>query len=286
MAVLGRVVCPHCGKLTIKGKFCMNCGKELDVQVSQQVVQPRAGPQQPAPPPTPSTEQVPVAAEQPAQPEQPKDVQLEELAEERKLVEQLSKLYNWQLRLVDLFMDGEATFDAFSEIYTDYESRITTLNQKRLEMINRFEERIKELTQRLDNLKLRHEVSEVTDREYIRQKIEIDREISKLRPKLTILQNPIEIKIGEIPKFRSEVLERIERVKKQAKELNLPVEWAEKVVNNLNVLLDAIGELVKQYDRIKAEMVKLELRYKVGELKHDEYMTQRQRLERQLELTF
>ncbi|MCS7094528.1 MAG: hypothetical protein NZ988_01785 [Thaumarchaeota archaeon] len=286
MAVLGRVVCPHCGKLTIKGRFCMNCGKELEAQVSQPQVQARAPPQQPTSSPAPSGEQVSAAVEQPAQLETSKEVQPEELAEERKLIEQLSKLYSWQLRLVDLFMEGEATFDAFSEIYADYESRITTLNQKRLEMINRFEERIKELTQRLDNLKLRHEVSEVTDREYIRQKIEIDREISKLRPKLTILQNPIEIKIGEIPKFRSDLLERMERVKKQAKELNVPEGWVDRIVNNLNVLLNAIGELVKQYERIKAEMVKLDLRYKVGELKHDEYMTQRQRLERQLELTF
>ncbi|MEN3048212.1 MAG: hypothetical protein ABDH63_05470 [Candidatus Caldarchaeales archaeon] len=286
MAVLGRVVCPHCGKLTIKGRFCMNCGKELEAPAPQQPAQPRPTPPQPSPPTPTPVEQVAPPAEQQAPPEAPKEVQPEELAEERRLVEQLSKFYNWQLRLIDLYLDGEAAFDAFSEIYTDYESRLAVLNQKRLEMISRFEERIKELTQRLDNLKLRHEVSEITDREYIRQKIEIDREISKLRPKLTILQNPIEIKIGEIPKFRSEILERIERVKRQAKDLNMPEEWVQRIVNNLKVLLDAIGELVKQYERIKAEMVKLELRYKVGELKHDDYMTQRQRLERQLELTF
>lgn len=286
MAVLGRVVCPHCGKLTIKGKFCMNCGKELEAPATQPPVQPRPTPPQPGPPTPPTIELAAPPAEQQAPPEAPKEVQPEELTEERRLVEQLSKLYNWQLRLVDLFLDGEATFDAFSEIYTDYESRIATLNQKRLEMISRYEERIKELTQRLDNLKLRHEVSEITDREYIRQKIEIDREISKLRPKLTILQNPIEIKIGDIPRFRSDIQERMERVKRQAKDLNMPEEWVQRVVNNLRVLLDAIGELVKQYERIKAEMVKLELRYKVGELKHDDYMSQRQRLERQLELTF
>ncbi|MCS6788565.1 MAG: hypothetical protein NZ733_04655 [Aigarchaeota archaeon] len=286
MAVLGRVVCPHCGKLTIKGKFCMNCGKELEAPATQPPVQPRPTPPQPGAPTPPTIELAAPPAEQQAPPEAPKEVQPEELTEERRLVEQLSKLYNWQLRLVDLFLDGEATFDAFSEIYTDYESRIATLNQKRLEMISRYEERIKELTQRLDNLKLRHEVSEITDREYIRQKIEIDREISKLRPKLTILQNPIEIKIGDIPRFRSDIQERMERVKRQAKDLNMPEEWVQRVVNNLRVLLDAIGELVKQYERIKAEMVKLELRYKVGELKHDDYMSQRQRLERQLELTF
>jgi hypothetical protein len=56
-------------------------------------------------------------------------------------------------------------------------------------------------------------------------------------------------------------------------------------VNNLNALLDAMQDLVKQYERIRTEIQKLEVRYKVGELPHEEYLSQRRRLERQLELT-
>jgi hypothetical protein len=44
-------------------------------------------------------------------------------------------------------------------------------------------------------------------------------------------------------------------------------------------------DLVKQYERIRTEIQKLEVRYKVGELPHEEYLSQKRRLERQLELT-
>ncbi len=286
------MVCPHCGKLTIKGKYCMNCGKELEVQPVQVVTstsQPEApvisvttGPTQP--PLTP--EQKPPGGEAAQPPEQVRETGPEEVAEERRVVEQLSKLYNWQIKLINLFLDGESTPEIFTEIYADYESRIRALNEKRLEMIGKYEARMKELTQRLDTLKLRHEVSEISQREYIRQKIEIDNELSKLKPKLAVLQNPIEIKIGEIPKFREDVMKLIESVRTRGPQLNLSQEFVDRVVSSLNALLYAMQDLVKQYERIRSEIQKLEVRYKVGELPHEEYLSQKRRLERQLELTF
>lgn len=293
MAVLGRVVCPHCGKLTIKGKYCMNCGKELEAPPAQVTAPVTPQPEAPSVPLTPGPAQPPLAPEQrPAvgegvQPsETVRETAAEEVAEERRVVEQLSKLYNWQIRLINLFLEGESTPEIFMEIYADYESRIKALNEKRLEMIGRYEARMKELTQRLETLRLRHEVSEISQREYIRQKIEIDNELSKLKPKLAVLQNPIEIKIGEIPKFREDVMKLIENLKAKGPQLNLPQEYVDRVVTNLNALLDAMQDLVKQYERIRTEIQKLEVRYKVGELPHEEYLTQKRRLERQLELTF
>ena len=293
MAVLGRVVCPHCGKLTIKGKYCMNCGKELEASPAQVTTPITPQPETPPVSVTPGTAQPPLSPEQRpaagevAQPAEPvRETVTEEVAEERRVVEQLSKLYNWQIKLINLFLEGESTPEIFMEIYADYESRIKALNEKRLEMIGRYEARMKELTQRLETLKLRHEVSEISQREYIRQKIEIDNELSKLKPKLAVLQNPIEIKIGEIPKFREDVMKLIESVKAKGPELNLPQEYVDRIVTNLNALLDAMQDLVKQYERIRTEIQKLELRYKVGELPHEEYLTQKRRLERQLELTF
>ncbi len=290
--MLGRVVCPHCGKLTIKGRYCMNCGKELEAPTTQvpapvtpqPEVTPVSATPSPAQPITPPERPAAGEVTQPAEPV--REAVAEEIAEERRVVEQLSKLYNWQIKLINLFLEGESTPEIFMEIYADYESRIRALNEKRLEMIGRYEARMKELTQRLETLKLRHEVSEISQREYIRQKIEIDNELSKLKPKLAVLQNPIEIKIGEIPKFREDVMKLIESVRTRGPQLNLSQEFVNRVVSNLNALLDAMQDLVKQYERIRTEIQKLELRYKVGELPHEEYLTQKRRLERQLELTF
>ncbi len=283
MALLSRVVCPHCHRLTLRGKFCINCGKELPAELvseAQVPTQPVAQPAAEAPPqqaqqaqPTPV-----VQAQEPAV--------AEEVAEERKLVEQLSKLHTWSLKLVDIFTEGEVPLNVFTDLYDEYRSRITTLDQKRMEMVSRISERIQELTQRAESLKIRHEVNEISDRDYIRQKIEIDKELSRLRPKLSILENPLEIRLADIPAFTEGLSKRIENLRAKGDAIGLSQKRVEEIIKDMQALLDACQGLVQQHAKIQHEIKKLETRYKIGELKQDEYLAQRQRLERQLELTF
>lgn len=260
----------------------MNCGKELPVEPALEVAaesQPEATQQivsQPTPPP-----QVQQPAQQTTEVPPPEDV-----AEERKLVEQLSKLHTWSLKLIDLFMGGEVPLNVFTELYQEYRSRIGTLDQKRVETIDRISERIRELTQKVESLKIRHEVNEISDRDYIRQKIELDKELTRLRPKLSILQNPLEIRLVDIPSFTDSLASRIQNVKNNGANTGLSGEMISTIVKDLQSLLDACQGLVKQHEKIQHEIKKLETRYKIGELKQDEYLAQRQRLERQLELTF
>ncbi|MEM4191644.1 MAG: hypothetical protein QXO79_07720, partial [Nitrososphaerota archaeon] len=79
---------------------------------------------------------------------------------------------------------------------------------------------------------------------------------------------------------------RIQNVKNNGASTGLSNELISTIVQDLQSLLDACQGLVKQHERIQHEIKKLETRYKIGELKQDEYLAQRQRLERQLELTF
>ncbi|MDW8072698.1 MAG: hypothetical protein RMJ28_00425 [Nitrososphaerota archaeon] len=264
----------------------MNCGKELPAELAIEVTppqpviqqsaaeQPQAAapaPQQVAQLPTQQTAEVPPA---------------EDVAEERKLVEQLSKLHTWSLKLIDIFMNGEVPINVFKELYDEYRSRITTLDQKRIDTINRISERIRELTQKSESLKIRHEVNEISDRDYIRQKIELDKELTRLRPKLSILQNPLEIRLADIPAFTESLANKIQNVRDNGVQAGLSQETISTIVQDLQSLLDACQGLVKQHEKIQHEIKKLETRYKIGELKQDEYLAQRQRLERQLELTF
>lgn len=284
MSLLDKVVCPHCKKLTLKGRYCMNCGKELREVPEAAQAPPRF--ETPFPPQQeevvePQSPQQVVAAPSAIEPTITEDV-----AEERKIVEQLSKLYSWSLRLLDLFLEGEAPLDAFREIYQEYNSRIATLEEKRRDLLKRYEDRLKELSERADNLKVRHEIGEVGDKEYIRHKIEIDREISRLRPKLGILQNPIEIRLADIPSFTESLNNRIKAVREKGEGLGLTQEETANIVSDLQAISEATEVMMEQHRRIKHEIQKIEIRYKIGELKQEEYMTQKQRLERQLELTF
>ncbi|GBC70265.1 hypothetical protein HRbin02_00029 [Candidatus Calditenuaceae archaeon HR02] len=286
MALLNRVVCPHCKRLTLRGKYCMNCGKELPTELALETpIQQPSPPQQAeelTPTGPPATPQASQTLTQPV-PEAPA---AEDVAEERKLVEQLSKLHTWSLKLIDLLLAGEVPITVFRELYDEYRSRISTLDQKRVDTMNRISERIKELTQKSESLKIRHEVNEISDRDYIRQKIELDKELTRLRPKLSILQNPLEIRLADIPSFTESLANKIQSVKSNGENIGLDKDTISMIVTDLQSLLDACQGLVKQHEKIQHEIKKLETRYKIGELKQDEYLAQRQRLERQLELTF
>lgn len=254
-----RVACPHCGKLTIKGRFCMYCGKELE----------------------PASE--PQAAAQVPSVEAPKP---EEMAEERKLVEQLANLHKWKFKLIDVFLEGGTDVDVFEEIYREYHERTKTLESKLQEEKAKIEERIGELTTKLNQLKVRHEVGEIPDRQYIMSKLEIDKELSKLRPKLGLLQNPYDVRLADLPAFEESVRARIERIKSSGKSLKMSDELIEFVLKDLSGVLEDLNVLMEQHRKIKHELNKLELRYKIGELKEDEYLAQKQRLEKQLEMQF
>lgn len=259
MSGVERVTCPHCGKLTIKGKFCMYCGKELESVVEMQV----------AP-------QIPSA-------EVPKP---EEMAEERKLIEQIANFHRWRFKLLDVFLEGGADVDIFEEVYREYHNRIETLEAKLQEEKTKIEERISELTTKLNQLKVRHEVGEIPDRQYIMSKLEIDKELSKLRPKLGLLQNPFDVRLADLPAFEESVRSKIERIKSSGKSLKLSDELIDLIVKDLSNVLENLNVLMEQHRKIKHELNKLELRYKIGELKEDEYLAQKQRLEKQLEMQF
>lgn len=264
----------------------MNCGKELPTELALETpIQQPSPPQQAeelTPTGPPATPQASQTLTQPV-PEAPA---AEDVAEERKLVEQLSKLHTWSLKLIDLLLAGEVPITVFRELYDEYRSRISTLDQKRVDTMNRISERIKELTQKSESLKIRHEVNEISDRDYIRQKIELDKELTRLRPKLSILQNPLEIRLADIPSFTESLANKIQSVKSNGENIGLDKDTISMIVTDLQSLLDACQGLVKQHEKIQHEIKKLETRYKIGELKQDEYLAQRQRLERQLELTF
>lgn len=265
----------------------MNCGKELPPELAMEAPPAPVIPQQPQVEPQPQS--VTAVQAQPSQPPTPQVTEAptaEDVAEERKLVEQLSKLHTWSLKLIDLFMSGDVPVNVFRELYEEYRSRITTLDQKRTDTIKKISERIKELTQKSDSLKIRHEVNEISDRDYIRQKIELDKELTRLRPKLSILQNPLEIRLADIPAFTESLANKIQTVRNNGAQAGLTQDEISGIVQDLQSLLDACQGLVKQHEKIQHEIKKLETRYKIGELKQDDYLAQRQRLERQLELTF
>jgi len=272
-----RIECPNCHRLTIKGKFCIYCGYTLE---------------QPAEPPKPEVteaeevvEQLPEASaesveQQAVQPPAGEDVAVEE----KRLVDQMSTVYLWYFRLIDLFLDREADPEVFGELFQEYRSRLKTLDERRQAEIAKVEERINTLNATLEKLKVKHEVGEIPDRQYITQKLEIEKEIGRLRPKLMYLRNPFNIRLADLPTFKTQLEERLQKVKTNGRDLGMQDEFINMFEQDVQSALKALEVLMEQHQKIKKELNKLELRYKIGELKQSEYLSLKQKLERQLEL--
>jgi chromosome segregation ATPase len=273
-----RIECPNCHIQTIKGKFCIYCGYTLET------------PQQPKPAPVEEVvqtpEQVPeIVAEAPEPAEAAVQTATEEVAvEEKRLVDQLASVYSWYFRLIDLFLEKEADPEVFVELFNEYRGRLKTLNERREAEIKKVEEKINALNTQLDKLRVKHEIGEIPDRQYITQKLEIDREVGRLRPKLMYLRNPFNIRLGDLPAFKNQVEERLNKVKASSGNLGLAEDIINQIEEDTNEVLKVIDVLMEQHHKIRKELNKLELRYKIGELKQSEYLSLKQKLERQLEL--
>ena len=281
-----RIQCPNCGRSTIKGKFCIYCGYTLEESPTQEKAEAEVTESMPQPAETEAVEQPeqPIPAAKPETTTIPVEQQVEEGIEERRLVEQLAGVYNWWIRLLELFLEKDVAADVFQELYQEYRGRINNLDEKRREEISRIEKRLEELSSNLEKLKVRHDIGEIPDRQYVTQKLEMDREINRLKPKLGVLQNPFNLRLVEIPGFKEKIENLLRRFDETTHEaLQVTEDIISSIKEDLKKILQDLEILVEQHNKIKKELDKLEVRYKIGELSKEEYLAQKQKIERQLE---
>lgn len=207
-----------------------------------------------------------------------------EEADIQRLIDQLALLNSWRFRLADMVLTRETRADVFTELYLEYLGRKENLEQRRMEELARTSDRVKELSMQLEQLKIRHEVGEVPDKQYITSKLEIDKELSKLKPRLMLLQNPFKIKPADLSEFQSSIVDKIEKFEKEAPSLGVDKQTTNKVVKDLSEQLDSIKKLLEEQKKVKKQIEKLDVKFKIGELREEDYKAQKQRLERELNL--
>jgi ribosomal protein L32 len=287
------VECPNCHRQTVKLRFCIYCGYALGaaqppprtVSVGETVQQQEMVPKTTeAPKPL---EAGPQQAVETATLPKPEAVEVRETTPmavaEKDLMEQLFSLYTWFFRLVDLFLEGEADPEAFSELVGEYSARIKEVGGRLDAKVLEAEERIASLNAELNSLRVRREAGELTDKQYVLCKIEIEKGLEELGRRLTYLRNPFGIRLASLPSFKAQVEERLRRVEEEGGRLGLSEEAIGQVREVSNRVLDAISFLEEQHRRVMREISKLEIRRKTGEITQSEYQSLKQRLERRLE---
>lgn len=205
-------------------------------------------------------------------------------ADIQRLIDQLAFLNSWRFKLADMVLTRETRADVFTELYLEYLGRKENLEQKRMEELARTSDKVKELSMQLEQLKIRHEVGEVPDKQYITSKLEIDKDLSKLKPRLMLLQNPFKIKPADLSEFQSSIVDKIEKFEKEAPSLGVDKQTTSKVVKDLSEQLDSIKKLLEEQKKVKKQIEKLDVKFKIGELREEDYKAQKQRLERELNL--
>ena len=260
-----KIICPHCGHETYKAPFCTFCGKPLDSDEASM---------------NESSEE----AQRENQSREEVEKQIPEISEERKLVEQLSNYLNWRHKLIEVFLNGEASSEVFLEVYKEYRAKIQSINSRRTEMINSLQQRLNELTTRLEQLKVRHEIGEVSDKQYITEKLSIDREVSKIKPKLNILHNFFDVKLADIPSYEERLKNLKDQVAEKGKSMGLSEEDVNMILEDLDQTLGSLKDLLELHKKLKKELDKIELRYRIGELTEEEYQAAKQKVERQMQL--
>jgi hypothetical protein len=288
-----KVECPNCHRQTVKLRFCIYCGYALEAVRSPprtvsvgEAVQQEPVPETEAPKPLEVGPQQAVETAMLPEPES-EAVEVRETAPmvvaEKDLMEQLSSLYTWFFRLVDLFLEGEADPEAFSELVGEYGARIKEVGGRLDAKVLEAEERVASLNAELNSLRVRREAGEITDKQYVLRKIEIEKGFEELGRRLTYLRNPFGIRLASLPSFKAQVEERLRRVEEEGGRLGLSEEAIGQVREVSNRVLDAISFLEEQHRRVMREISKLEIRRKTGEISQSEYQSLKQRLERRLE---
>ena len=230
-----KVICPHCGHETYKAQFCKFCGKPLNSDGSGGEVMEREDQME---------------AEREVQEELEK--RPHEISEERKIVEQLSNYLNWRHKLIEVFLNGEASPDIFLDVYKEYRAKIQSINSKRAEIISSLQQRLNELTTKLEQLKVRHDV--------------------------------FNVKLADIPSYEEKLRSLRDQIRERGVSMGLSEEDVEMIVNDIDETLEATKDLLELHKKLKKELDKLELRYKIGELTDEEYQAAKQRIERQMQL--
>jgi hypothetical protein len=192
------VICGNCGREVPKTLYCIYCGSAL----TRREAEPRKPARPPEEPaklraeplvPAPKMERMPEPIISPAsppprprvQPTMAREAEVDpEIAE---LMENLRNNYIWKIRLCGVLCDEGVSENVFNSLFEEYINQLNQLNQVRNEKVAyyrvEFEEKkeaLDEARKKLEELKVRVAVGQLSNAELTAQTPELDRRIRRL----------------------------------------------------------------------------------------------------------
>ena len=297
------VTCANCGREVPKTLYCIYCGSALfkmepgtQAPSLKKTVEPKP---EPVVKEAPEPEVVP-PPESEVKPEPSIEFAIEPEIDE--LMEQLKKNYIWKVRLCGVLCDNGVSEEIFAKLFEEYVNKINQLSQVRNERMAYYREdsdnkktELEEAKRRLEELKVRVAVGQISSGELTAREPELEEKINGLAMETSNLDAQLarltDLMRGSSPKDVYDLEKTARRCLGSLDTLmtsgKISNRLGDDLSKDLDVALDVfdgiIGDKKKREKGLRGELSTLEARYKVGEINISEFESHKRRINEELE---
>lgn len=299
-------LCKGCQREVPKTLYCIYCGVPLYKEVEEEesieaIEEPLLEHLEPeltitTPPETTDIEE-PILDE----PEEPKiDASIE--PDILQTMDDLKKNYVWKIKLCGMLSSMDVSEEVFKSLFEEYNGKIQQLDQIREEKNQYFQKeydkarsQLDESTRKLEELRVRATIGQITMTELSSKTPEIEEKISELTTETDhlgaqvkrleeILKDVSPKDIFELEKTTKQCLESIEILQEQG---HIKQETVDELRGDLEKTLDVFdnvtGDKKARETELRDELEKLETRYKIEEVSIGEFESEKKRIISELE---
>jgi hypothetical protein len=227
-------------------------------------------------------------------PEETKEMEFASDPEVLQLIKKFRNYYIWKIKLTELFVDEGVSKKVFLKLYNEYAEEINRLDVARDEKIDEYKKEISEKKGELEESKFEQEelrarvaVGQTPDTEVFSktpQLIEninnLNIEISKLEASILKLNNVLRgMSHKEIFELENTMKKCIESIDDNVKNSGLDEIFREELVMDLKTMLKLLEGTINDWEwvekELKNELETLEVRYRIGDIDHSEFESQK-----------
>lgn len=285
-----RIKCPNpkCGKIVPAMKYCIYCGTPLP-----SAQQPRPERRE-VPPPVPPL--VPPPA-QPAQPAPPLGLEGEIVS----LMSNISTMYTRKIALFKLFKSGEVSERVFLRLYNEYSGKLSELlnaRVRKLEELRRsldeINKRLNEIALNLEELSVRYKIGEVDLGTFSQRSEKLkseQRELEVMARSIRSCLDRLEKLLGDkapvdIKNMVEDLKSSYEAIKSMVSDGKISGEVLNTVKADVEETITFLESLIRdrrEKERaLKEELETLHARYKIGEIKIEEYERRKKEIQEEI----
>jgi len=296
-----RITCPNCGKLVPAMVYCIYCGAKLPRVAPPEKVE-APPPRTPLAPPTPPTQPPrmppPPTVRISPPPAAPPAVKSEILD----LMSNITGYYDRKVSLLNLIKSEEISEKVFLKLYNEYTERLNDLQNLRARKIEELKrdldgrnKRLDDITMTMEELEVRHKISEVDDQRFNERMNTLKTEGNQLQTlqkdlkmNLDHLEKPL---AGKTPRdvlnLDMKARSCYDSLGKLVEEGKLTSETLNKIKPDIEKMLEFFDSIIKDRKEkertLREQLETLQARYRLSEISIEEYEKRKREIQNEID---